>query len=360
MTKSRWMSLIVLPAMVVWLTGCSSMGPRSVVQDRFDYTRAISDSWKSQMLVNIVGVRYGEAPIFLEVVSVINQYEAETQGNLGASWQSPLKAYNNINANTLSVGGSGKYTDRPTITYSPLSGEKFATGLMKPVPPAAVLSLVQSGFPADLVFRLTVHSINGLDNRHGGASSPRPADPQFYRLLEKWKRLQASGAIALRIQKKGDEDTAVIVFKANVSKDLEEEGAEVRRILKLDPRGREFKVVFGAVSLDDREIAILSRSVLQIMMDIASHVDVPEDHVAEKYVNPTFRGDSSVAPLIRVHSSPGRPSNAYAAVPYQDHWFWIDNRDLQSKQIFSFLTFIFTLTETGGKAGIPAVTISAK
>jgi hypothetical protein len=37
------------------------------------------------------------------------------------------------------------------------------------------------------------------------------------------------------------------------------------------------------------------------------------------------------------------------AVPYRDHWFRIDDRDMLSKRLFSFLFFIFTLVETGGK-----------
>jgi len=95
----------LLPAVVVLsclLAGCG-IGPGSVVRDRFNYTRAISDSWKSQMLVNLVGIRYGEAPIFMDVSSVINQYELETQGNAAASWQSPLRVSSNNNITSTQI-----------------------------------------------------------------------------------------------------------------------------------------------------------------------------------------------------------------------------------------------------------------
>ena len=36
------------------LTGCIGIGPRSLSRDRFDYTTAISDSWKDQMLLKLV------------------------------------------------------------------------------------------------------------------------------------------------------------------------------------------------------------------------------------------------------------------------------------------------------------------
>ena len=53
------------------------------------------------------------------------------------------------------------------------------------------------------------------------------------------------------------------------------------------------------------------------------------------------------------------PEDAFAAVSYRDGWFWINDRDYQSKKLFSFLMFVMTLTEKGGKEGAPIVTISA-
>ena len=44
---------------------------------------------------------------------------------------------------------------------------------------------------------------------------------------------------------------------------------------------------------------------------------------------------------------------------YRDNWFWISGLDIPSKRLFSFIMFIFTLVETGGKEGLPIVTIPA-
>jgi len=44
-------STIILAALVVaFLTGCATFGPATVARDRFEYTDAISESWKRQML----------------------------------------------------------------------------------------------------------------------------------------------------------------------------------------------------------------------------------------------------------------------------------------------------------------------
>ena len=54
------------------------------------------------------------------------------------------------------------------------------------------------------------------------------------------------------------------------------------------------------------------------------------------------------------------PDDVFFAVPYRQHWFWIDDKDLASKQIFSFMMFVFTLVETGGKEGAPVVTVPVR
>lgn len=73
--------------------------------------------------------------------------------------------------------------------------------------------------------------------------------------------------------------------------------------------------------------------------------------------NPTLEEEVAgvkVPPLIRIQSSPSRPVDAFVAVPYRDHWFWIDDQDLRSKSLFSFLMFLFTLLETPEKGGAPS------
>ena len=140
--------IIISVGVSLVLFGCAGMGAPTVPRDRFDYTAAISDSWKNQMLFNMVKIRYGDAPVFLDVSSVISQYQIAGADQFGRNDQLPIPR-----ARLGPWDAAGTYVDRPTITYTPIMGDKFARSLMSPVPPSAILSLMQAGYPVDLVFR---------------------------------------------------------------------------------------------------------------------------------------------------------------------------------------------------------------
>src|SRR5512132_1477951 len=116
--KMRWKRFPTVILIVIGLSGCVSIGPGTVARDRFDYITAISDSWKAQMLLNLVKLRYADAPVFLDVASVITQTGVQgTFGVSGSWWQNPFSSFAGITA-------AGTYGEKPTVTYSPLSGEK--------------------------------------------------------------------------------------------------------------------------------------------------------------------------------------------------------------------------------------------
>ena len=64
------------------LAGCASVGPPTIERDRFDYVTTISDSWKRQMVLNLLKIRYTDAPVFMDVTSVISSYSLEGEISL--------------------------------------------------------------------------------------------------------------------------------------------------------------------------------------------------------------------------------------------------------------------------------------
>ena len=340
----------------VLLTGCAAMGPATVARDRFDYVTTMSDSWKRQLLINLVKVRYADAPIFLDVVSVINSYSWEAEGSLGAQVSSPAS-----NGRTLNLGAVGRYADRPTISYAPLSGEKFVRSLMAPLPVNGILSLVQGGYRADVVLRICASRVNGLDNAYGNFGAPRAGSAGFEELLMLLRAAQAAGRLDAHPKSPGGDAMVLVLGRPGTPEEAAHD-RRLRELLGLDPDASEFEVVHGAFTTGRRQIAILARSMQQVLTDAASYIQVPEADVTEGRVYALARSEDELrrypAP-VRVHSGPQAPGDAHVAVPYRGHHFWIDDRDAVSKNVFNFLLLLFSLTETGIRTGPPVLTIPA-
>ena len=311
------------------------------------------------MLLNMVKIRYGDAPVFLDVISVVNQYMLESEVSGTLAWNAFLPT------DSQNVGVRSKYADRPTISYQPLRGEKFTRSLMTPIPPEAILSLMEAGWRIDYLFRLCVQSINGTYNRVGHQMTEKKADPDFYRLIDGMLNVQKSAAVGMRLHKAKEGQPANVLFfrKEKISPEVVQEQKKIRQILGINPDIEEFTVVYGALATNDAEIAILSRSMLQILSELGSYIEIPEKHAQEKRAPGNFAVDADieagVTPLLRVHSSLNSPEDAFVTIEYRGHWFWIDDKDYWSKRMFSFLMYLFTLAETGTPSQTPVLTIPA-
>jgi len=327
------------------LSGCVSLGPSRMAADRVDYIQDLSESWKKQMLLNIVKLRYLDPPTFLDVVSIISQYGLENQVNADYRW------YSIVPGNNGGVGGYSKFSDKPTITFMPLSGQKFIKNLLTPIPPAAVVSLIQSGWPIDMIFSLSVKTVNGVNN--SGVDQP-----DFIRLLQALRTLQLAGATDIRLDKVNNKEAVVLVISdVAVKERFRNETETIKSVLKVKPGISTYRVVFGALARRNDEIALQTRSMLEIMLDMASTINVPEQHVAEKRVKASVQYSGLDWMQTRIFSGSEKPQDAFTAIRYQNHWFWIDNTDINAKRNFALLMILLSLTETDQKVAPPGITI---
>ena len=349
---------LFLVATVLLLSACTGIGPGTVTRDRFDYVTAISESWKRQMLLNLLKVRYSDAPVFMDVASVINSYELTGEVNLSGDY-APIGRGDTFGH----VGTSGRYSDKPTITYQPLSGDKFTRSLMLPIPIPGVLFLIQNGYPADLVLRVCVNSINDLQNSYGGPGRPQAGDPKFRELITAIRESQAAGGIGMRMKTTTDKQAVVIFLRPSTDEAIAAPVRKIRELLGLSETAREFNVVYGTYPENDTEITMLSRSILQVLIDLASYIDVPAVDLAEGSVyglQRTPEQERMFPTLLTVRCGSSAPGNAHVSIHYRNQWFWIEDRDRLSKQMFNFLMFLFSLTETGTPQAAPIVTIPAR
>ena len=354
--KTCWTALFTGAMLAVG--GCSSIGPMTLSHDRFDYNVAMTNSWKEQLLLNIVKVRYGDTPMFLDVAQIISAYTL-TSG-VSFNYTDPLNKPSKLTnfVETFGFGAKADFSDKPTIILKPQTDAQFIKALMTPLSPASVMFLIQAGYPVDSVFGTTVESINGAKNWSRLGNQKRPADANFTQLLKVISKAQAAGAIDITINKTPKGDVPMISFRKETPFSEAFSGvAELRQLLHLDAKASEFPVGFGILADAKEPINMQTRSVFRVMLDLSANVDVPKKDLQERRAAPTIANMGNATPL-RIHSGDLNPFNdAFAKIEYHGHWFWVDDRDMASKRTFNLLMLFFSLANQAPKGGEPVVTI---
>lgn len=297
-------------------------------------------------------LRYADAPVFLDVSSIINSYTVG--GNANAQATLPSRT----NPDVLQLGAAGVWSNTPTVTYQPLLGDRFTRSLLQPIPPASVFQLLQGSWPASLVFRTVVGSVNGLRNTSYGVA----ADPGFNELIEALSRVQRAGDIGIRVEaREGGGAVVAVLRRAESGTELGEDSRRVRKLLGLGEDVSEFEVTYGLFPRTPNEMALLTRSMMEIMLQLGFGIDLPAAHAeGGRVLSGLQSGDPPAKPLVHIHSGTEPPADTYAAVPFKGYWYWIDDTDIDSKRTFTFLMILFSLAETGQPTAAPIVTVPSR
>ena len=350
-------------------SACVQIGPSRLKADQVDYARALGDAKKRAILAAVIGLRYGDAPAFLTVSSIIAAYTFDTSG--GAT----LNAGSGSMPNYAEATGSVSYSNRPTFTFTPTTGEAFASAYIRPLAPELVLPLAEGGIPIDLLLRITAQSIGGLQNGNALGGDSSAGAPGFFELLQALRRLQLAGELTVETRQldakadlKGGQSPALAVFlsigatTSGESPDTAADVARVRRLLHLSTKTRSYQLVYGPSSTfqgGDR-IPMVTRSVLGILSDLGAQVQVPPERISDGSTKPTvglIGGETR--PTIIVHSGKTAPADAYVSIAYGPSVYWVERNDFDSKYAFTVVQNLMALAESDTSSKAPVVTIPA-
>ena len=350
------------------LSGCGTfdellqIGPDSVEDGRGQFNTVIAETNDQQLLLNLVKRRYGDNTALLEVNSVSTTLEWKRGGNLGLTLFDGGE-----DANSLGIGANGAYTERPTITYLPVKGPDLIKKNLSSLDPEVLILLSRSGWRLERIMRLTLNSINDLDNA-AAASGPTPAfapdTSDFEKLLSVIEKV-GHGQFVLGYTIINDQK--VLALDARMEMLERPEMQDFTKILKVDKHS--FYVVNVEGNTDyrsNKEIDIKVRSLSGIEFYLSHGVQVPEEHIMQNKVQITKTADGEVfdwnslfGDLFQVQSSRQEPSEDIAAVKcfWRGYWFYIDDTDIESKNTFMLLNQITALQSGAMDKSGPLLTL---
>jgi hypothetical protein len=348
----RFWFITAVSVVLLLSASCTNYGPKTLNKDQLDYGRSIGDAWKDQMLANIVKLRFIDMPVFVDVGQIVSGYSIETsvQGMIGFS-------NNLIGGDGQSLGVEGRYTDRPTITYMPKTGEDYLRSILEPVEPRALLTLILTGYDPDLLLSWGVESINGVKNHSTGEKSSQIADPNFVEFVQLLSELQQAGAIGFEIE--NDPNTKhdmVFIFRdRNLDEATRNKRQRARELIGINTDIQKLRVLYSPFAMEDDVLAIHTRSILQMLLTMAKFIDVPPEKVSRAF--PGYSFSPGMTRPFHVYTSREKPDVAFASVKYYDDWYWIDHDDLPSKKAFTLMLFLTTLTNRADTENVPVLTI---
>ena len=361
---TRRLGVVLLVAAFVLPLGCrTSMGPNSISPARFDYNEAIVESWNEQLLLNLVRLRYRDTVHFLEVSSVITQYTLDQRASASAG-----AFFNGSTEGDVGVSAGVVYTEKPTITYTPLQGAVFAQRLLSPIPAETLIQLAQSGWSSELLMLCCVQQVNELQNARSAPSRTPdfvPRFEEFHRAARLLRELQAAGQIDMRLEVAPDNSHATVLhLERRPTQEWADQVAEVRRLFGLDPNQNSFRIMSRLSGVPD-EIAIVGRSLSGVLVFLSQAVEAPPEHEAAGKVAVTRDASGEAVDwtavtgnILHIKSQKEPPDDAFVRVYHRDNWFYISDNDLDSKTTFGLLTYLFSLQAAGAGGKSPLLTVS--
>lgn len=398
-------------ALVAALPGCA-FGPKAIEKTHGMYAGAVQRVEEEQFLKNVVRLRYVESPRNLDVSAIAAQYElsagAEARPFFGTEASGDVfRSFSRI----LPFASAGAAT-RPTVTLDPQDDGTAVRQFLTPISTETLVFLAQSGWPVSSVLRIWADRLNGVPNWVPASGPPRavPTDvARFQRAAELLQAAQDQELVAVKSEDRTTElsdplpaDAVTATAVAAAARDgfeYRRKGAdwvlvkrEKRLVLQVTPAGRtspelvelasilnlrpdetRFELVIAAGVTDPARnpadpttaLRVTPRSTAQALFFLANGVEVPAGHVACGLVRlPPDGADPTEATrgVFHVHCCPGHPRRppacAYAAVWYRDHWFYVDDRDLESKATLLLMLQLRRLDfQRQSISSVPALTL---
>jgi hypothetical protein len=392
------LSRAIFATMLLFLplaSGCV-LGPTALRKTHGRYHEAVKQVQDEALLRNLVRLRYTEALSTLDVASITAQFEADASAEARPFFGTPnpagsiFRTFPRMLPDAVLSGA-----DRPTISLQPGDESQEISRLLKRLSAENFAFFIESAISPTNLSLLWFDSINRVNNapaiRKANLLDSEIRDYAAFRrsaeLLEELERRKivqfvvrepfrpigrpvaadrvsqsdqlAATKEALEYQDGPSPGTLVLVrrqrtleLKVNSLAQGCPPLVEFCHLLNLEPGLPEYELIVGesdpfpesSPPPPRRQIVLEPRSTFEALIYLSHGVTVPPEHLAQGLVRQTelpdgelfdwsalTRGVFEVQHVKQHH----RPDHAYVAVQFRDYWFYIDDRDHNSKMAFN-------------------------
>ena len=331
--------------LVLWVTasGCFMSHKWEVEDQKTKYNDALQRAAREEMLRNIVRMKYRDSIQFVSIPSITGQYKFS--GSAGLSF--PFSGVPGEGSADISA------ESRPTWVFQPEQGQEFYSRLQSRIAPETLDLLTSKGHAVDRVLRLTVRTMNDVDNATS-AGGPTPKDkPEFERfrfIVDQMRELQrrrqlelayesmvvdepvqvadpisadrVGGKVVLAAAKEGyrfrpakdgkmmtlwtqPEATNVLVLRVAPEAIKSPKMQQITEHLELEPERDFYPFLLNTLGQLEKpsasrsterpvtsreEISVNTRSIMEMMAYLSHAIDVPDSHIERQLVTRTFDG----------------------------------------------------------------------
>ena len=392
---TRVLFLAAAAACFAPLSACTN-GPELILNSHIDYNKAVRQVMNEELLLNIVRMRYAEAPQFVSVSGITTQFQTTGGGGSELSWPNAVTG-----PTSWGIDGSLSFTDSPTISIEPRQGEEIAKEMLGSISSTNLAYLSSAGYRLDHLLVLLAENINGVRSFDVGGSLPlRGGDEEFGKLVRAIAELEKKDDIICGFLKAYDNYEGTVEAgdlrpsdhlaaiqsgkrwkeKDDGSGDWALHTYDLEPIIWIDPEARRSeagRTIISLLNLDPDapfywlgslkfqtspdeptdNIRIRTRSFYGVMNFLSLSVDLPVKDRDEGIVVPGFvsgvlarEAQEHLRLILHIHEGSGPPSDAWVAVKFRNFWFYIDERELASKRAFTLAVELMNLQISGGES----------
>jgi hypothetical protein len=321
------------------LAACTVVGPSAIHSGRLAYNAAISETNNQQMLMVLVNNRYGESNHLLNIASVTANVSVSSSGSIQAGFGSK----SNYEGGLVPFTGGVVYEENPTISYVPVTGEKYFRQISTPVSVDVVARLVGTRYDPLFIYLALVNSVNDIRNAPFLFNEQTP-DLRFTEFTGLMTELSRSHNV--RWYAESPQGPGFVISSRGASSVQSDSLETLLGLIGLSAPNigvapLYVPVVAGISAASDGALRIETRSMLQLLEIMSSCVEVPANDV-DSGVASSFPRGGGFADLFRVRYASSKPESAYVAVEHRKGWFYIHEEDQNSKLAFKLLESLWS------------------